>query len=285
MDLAAATRAFAQSGPTGDRGGVSTDRDADHRDTEAGELAPLARAMLDEVRLFWDADAPTYDRSPTHLPRSPAVRAAWTAALSRLLPAYACRVLDVGAGTGFLSLMAARLGHEVTALDISAQMLDRLLESARRENLDIHTVVGPAHLPPRGFDAVIERHLLWTLPDPAQALRAWRSAAIDGRLVLFESIWGTVDPVESLRGRLRHTVRRAKGEPPEHHGSYEDRLRRALPLGSGTPPKVLVEMVGTAGWKSPRLERLRDVEWSERCELTFVERLAGVAPRFVVSAD
>ena len=37
--------------------------------------------------------------------------------------------------------------------------------------------------PPGGpFDAVVERHLLWTLPDPGAALVAWRQAAPTGRL-------------------------------------------------------------------------------------------------------
>src|SRR5579862_1160316 len=89
--------------------------------------------VLDEIRDFWDADAPTYDNSPGHHPKSPAVMAAWTAALAQLLPAGSARVLDVGAGTGFLSLIAARLGHKVTAVDLSTQMLDKLGASARRE--------------------------------------------------------------------------------------------------------------------------------------------------------
>jgi len=57
--------------------------------------APPEQALRD----YWDADAKTYDRWREHGAWSAGERAAWTAVLSRLLPAGA-RVLDVGAGTG-----------------------------------------------------------------------------------------------------------------------------------------------------------------------------------------
>ncbi|MGH9029359.1 MAG: class I SAM-dependent methyltransferase [Acidimicrobiales bacterium] len=258
------------------------------RDLDEGapdEGRPESPAILEQVRSFWDADAATYDRSRSHRPSSAAVLAAWTAALARLLPPAPARVLDAGAGTGFLSLIAARLGHAVTALDLSPLMLEQLERSARAESLEIETVVGPADRPPEGFDSVIERHLLWTLPDPVGALKAWREAAPSGRLVLLESVWGSVDRFEALRSRLRRLVRTARREPPDHHASYGEALRGALPLGSGTAPAELVGMVGTSGWIRPRLERLRDVEWSERCELSAIERVTGVSPRFAITAD
>ena len=88
-------------------------------------------AILDDIRRFWDDDAATYDNAPGHRPTSPAVQAAWTAALEALLPPPPARVLDCGAGTGFLSLIAARLGHRVTALDLSPQMLAKLTRRRR----------------------------------------------------------------------------------------------------------------------------------------------------------
>lgn len=239
---------------------------------------------LEEIRRYWDVDAATYDDTPQHRPRSPLVQAAWTAALARLLPPPPATVLDCGAGTGFLSLIAARLGHRVTALDLSTGMLDRLRRAAGAAGLEIEVVVGPADRPPAGFDAVMERHLLWTLPDPAGALAAWREAVPAGRLVLVESLWGTVDPVERARSAARQALRRARRTPPDHHASYDGTLRRRLPLGGGTPPDRLVELAGGAGWPAPRVERLRDVEWAERRALPLPERLVGVAPRLAVTA-
>ncbi len=241
-------------------------------------------AILDEIRAYWNDDAATYDDSPGHRPRSPAVQAAWAAELEALLPPAPARVLDCGAGTGFLSLMAARLGHRVTALDLSPGMLERLRAAAGAEDLDIDVVVGPAEDPPHGFDAVMERHVLWTLPDPVAALRAWRAAAAGGRLVAVESLWGAVDPLERLRGRARTWLRQARGGADDHHAPYPAHVRRALPLGSGTHPRAVAALAAQAGWSAPRLVRLRDVEWAGALELGLPERLLGVTPRFAVVA-
>ncbi len=49
-------------------------------------------------------------------------------------------VLDIGCGPGTLSPPLARAGADVTALDISAGMLDRLRETAEREGLHINPI-------------------------------------------------------------------------------------------------------------------------------------------------
>src|SRR5947209_7072741 len=144
---------------------------------------------------WWDADAEVYDRTASHSASDPVEAAAWRAALLRCLPPPPATVLDVGAGTGTMSVMAAQLGFEVTAIDLSPQMLDRARAKAERQGLDVRTVVGPAYDPPEGpFDAVMERHLLWTLPDPVGALRAWRKVTPNGRVVLLEGTWRPQDP-------------------------------------------------------------------------------------------
>lgn len=109
-------------------------------------------------------------------------------------------VLDVGAGTGFLSLLAARLGHRVTAVDFSAEMLARLSAKAADQGLEVDVVEGSAEAVPAGrFDAVIERHVVWTLPDPVATLDTWRATAPDGRLLLFESAWGRAGDTREAR--------------------------------------------------------------------------------------
>jgi SAM-dependent methyltransferase len=57
-------------------------------------------------------------------------------------------ILDVGAGTGRVTLDLARRGHEVVALDYDAALLATLDERARAEGLRVQTVVGDAS----GFD-------------------------------------------------------------------------------------------------------------------------------------
>ena len=241
--------------------------------------------LTDSVRAYWDADAATYDDAPDHGAASPAERAVWNAALRRLLPSPPSHVLDAGAGTGFLSLACGRLGHRVTALDLSSGMLARLRAAADAEGLAVEVVEAEAGSPPSGpFHAVIERHLLWTLPDPGAALAAWRAVAPAGRLVLFEGLWGRADPVEHLRQQTREGLRRLRGEPDHHHDRYDRAVAEELPLAGGTHPDRLIELVEGAGWGPARLERLRDIEWARLLRQSPAARLLGVTPQFAVVA-
>jgi SAM-dependent methyltransferase len=237
------------------------------------------------LQAYWDEDAATYDSWAEHGANSPRERAAWTATLRRLLPPRG-RVLDVGAGTGFLSLTAARMGYEVTALDISTGMLSCLEQAARKEALKIEIVHSPADEPPAGpFDAVIERLAIWTLPDPAKALHAWRAVAPGGRLVLFEGLWSGHDYIERSRARGRRVLNRLRRRPEEHHAPYDSTLMTLLPLLANPSPDRIIELVSGAGWQQPRLERLRDVEWARSLNMSPLERMLGVTPEFAVSAD
>lgn len=243
-----------------------------------------ADQLRQNLRAYWDRDSDTYDDADAHWPRSPAVNAAWRGALLRLLPPAPARILDIGAGTGFLSLTLARLGYQVTAADSAPGMLERL--RAKAGDLEIRTVETDATRPPEGpFDAVVQRHLIWTLPEPAKALTAWRQVAPEGRLVLLESIWGdAADLPQRLRGKAREYLRVLFGRAGDHHAAYEQSWYEGLPLGYGTTPHALTEFVIESSWGPARLYRLRDVEWAIASALPPWERLLGMNPRFAVVA-
>lgn len=140
----------------------------------------------------WDAEAVSFDEEPDHGLRDPEVRAAWAERLRDWLPGRACDVLDLGCGTGSLSLLAAEQGHRVTGVDLSPAMVD--LARAKLAGRDAVFLVGDAALPPVGeqrFDVVLVRHVLWALPEPGRALRRWWGLLRPGgRLVLVEGVWG-----------------------------------------------------------------------------------------------
>ena len=247
----------------------------------------MASELRDSIREWWNEDAAVYDRSPSHAVSDPLEAATWRAALARLLPPAGGKVLDVGAGTGAMSLLAAELGYRVTALDLSSAMLARAREKAEARGLDLALVEGSAEEPPAGpFDAVVERHLLWTTIDPVAVLRAWRDVtAAAGRLVLFEGSWGGGDVLDRIRRVAAEWFHKAAGHGPDHHAPYSPDVLERLPLARRSSPQSLLEAVEAAGWTRTRIERLRDVEWAR---MVAAGRILGALehrPQFAVAAE
>ena len=114
-------------------------REVMRRGGSPGEAHPAA--------LFFDGLAADYDREQSCPPVS-IVRKAEYALFEERLPSLfspSDRVLEIGAGTGIFTLEIARRCREVTAVDISARMLEILEGKAAGEGLgNIRTITGNA---------------------------------------------------------------------------------------------------------------------------------------------
>jgi SAM-dependent methyltransferase len=146
------------------------------------------------VSELWDAEAATFDDEPDHGLADPATRAAWLDLLTRHLPQAPALVADLGSGTGTLSVLLADAGFAVDGVDFSPEMV----AAARRKasgRPGVSFVVADAGAPPLAagsYDAVLCRHVLWALPDPAGALQRWAELLRpDGTLLLVEGSWHT----------------------------------------------------------------------------------------------
>lgn len=126
----------------------------------------------------WSARAQSYDCAPGHGIHSDGEKQTWLGILaSALNNKKKLTILDAGTGTGALALMLAEMGHDVFGIDLSGQMLQRAGEKAKAKDLRVTFKVGDAENPPfspGSFDAIVSRHVLWTLPNPEKAVSAWK---------------------------------------------------------------------------------------------------------------
>lgn len=172
----------------------------------------------DVIRHHWDRQAISFDDQAGHGLVSDEQRQAWLDLLSRLAGPAPQRVLDVGCGTGFLSLRFAELGHTVTGIDLSPRMIDRARCKAEQAGHLIDFRVGDAvhlDLADESVGLVVARHVIWNLPDPERAVAEWlRILHPGGRLVLIEGKWADNEalrrayarPGSRLRARIKDAV-------------------------------------------------------------------------------
>ena len=154
-------------------------------------------AQTDEVKqqvaAHWNRRAAGFDSDFGHSIRTPAERAAWDRILVLVVRGRApLDALDVGCGTGLLSLELAARGHRVTGIDFAPQMLaEAQRKAATQEGLAVRFEEGDAEalrFSDASFDLVITRHVLWTLPHPEAAIDEWiRVLRPGGRLAIIDS--------------------------------------------------------------------------------------------------
>ncbi len=171
----------------------------------------------DNITAFWSMIAPGYEAHPGNVPAygTPLYRA-WVQEIEALVPTPPTDALDLATGTGFVALILAALGHRVTAIDLSTDMLEQATATANSRSVEIQFTSGDAVQPAfdeASFDLVTCRHLLWTLREPDRALANWRGAAPPGRKP------GRVRRI-LVRPRPRTTRRRARAVPPALHRRY-----------------------------------------------------------------
>lgn len=184
---------------------------------------------LHESRQIWNAEAATFDDQPDHGLHDSVVLAAWTKLLKESLPSSSAELLDIGCGTGSLSLVFAGLGCKVTGIDFSPEMIAVAEAKAKAAHQPIQFHIMDAafpQFPAQQFDVMVCRHLLWTLPQPDQVLQRWvRLLKPGGRLLLIEGFWHTgaglrsQEIVDMLPASLTHVLVKALSDQADLWGS------------------------------------------------------------------
>lgn len=193
------------------------------------------------VRQHWSRRAADFDLEASHGLLNDAQARAWCRLIARLAGAEPLDVLDIGCGTGFLSLLFAAAHHRVTGVDVASTMLARAREKAAAQGLAISFIeadVETLDLPAASQDLIVERHVIWTLPHPEIALDTWRRLLRPGgRLILIEGHWG----------------------PAERREEY-NQIHDRLPLFGGRPENEMAALVRAHGFAPVGVEPLMDPE-------------------------
>ncbi|HVT75900.1 MAG TPA: class I SAM-dependent methyltransferase [Acidimicrobiales bacterium] len=165
--------------------------------------------------------------------------------------------VDLGAGTGFLTLALAPDVDKIIAVDVSPSMLDKLAADAAADGLEnVRCLVADlaiVDLPEASVDLVVSSYALHHLRDVdkrALIVRTKRWLRPGGRLVVADMMFGrgaTAQDRRILRSKVRSLVRKGPG------GVWriaKNLVRFGLRVGADrpVPPQFWVDALVAAGF-------------------------------------
>lgn len=154
----------------------------------------------ERIKKYWTTRSAGFleqRRSELHDP----ISERWRTQIEKVLPAgKRLKILDIGCGTGYFTILLSKSGNQVIGIDLTPDMIERGRQLAREETADCELMVMDAEkldFSDESFDAVISRNLTWTLPHPELAYAEWLRVLKKGGILLnFDADYGLEDSTD-----------------------------------------------------------------------------------------
>jgi ubiquinone/menaquinone biosynthesis C-methylase UbiE len=247
----------------------------------------LNYGLKEEIADYWTARSANFDLSPGHGIAPGAERSAWGQLLAGCLgPLQGKQVLELASGTGEFTSLLVGAGADVTGLDLSPGMLAKArakVPAAKLFNGDAENTREPSEK----YDAVVCRHLVWTLPNPSAALEDWfRVLRPGGRLLIVDGDWVRLPLFGRLKHRLGRVLMKLMGKAPEHiDWAAHDSIMRQVHFRDGLRPAPLSFLLESAGFTGVEVGSIANIRRAQRKAAGFPRSLTvGVYDDFWMGA-
>jgi ubiquinone/menaquinone biosynthesis C-methylase UbiE len=246
-------------------------------------------SLKEDIRAYWSKRAESFDQSTGHRIEDTAEAPTWRALIREAFgDIKGRRVLDLACGTGEISRMLLDMGADVTGVDFAEPMLSRAkTKHAGRAFRGVIADVEDLKLEAdASYDAVVTRHLVWTLVNPHAAFAEWRRVLKPGgRLLVMDGDWINAP----LTGRLMRALAERLAPRDGMHGGVDmaehDQLAAQVHYSAGLTAAKLAADLAAHGFSSMRRHSVRPIYWRGMRKAPLGDRLRLLAARrFALSA-
>ena len=247
-------------------------------------------SLREDIRDYWSRRTASFDLAFGHRIAPGAEAEAWQQPMRDYLGPAPQRVLELACGTGEVTRLVHDLGHEVTALDFSEAMLTvaRAKHAGKPRLRFLLADAGQTMEPDASHDAILCRHLVWTLIDPEAAFADWlRVLRPGGRLLIYDGDRARPTPTGRWAAGLLALWERLSPDP-SHDGAMGDRhaaIMRRLPFGAGLTARALAPLLHAAGFEAVTTHSHTPIARAQRRTNGLRNRLrTRVYSRFIMTA-
>lgn len=212
-------------------------------------------SMKDRIRSHWNTRASGYDKNVRHVIFFRRDKTVWQRIFAEFLGEDRHKILDVGTGPGIVANLISDMGYDVTGIDASERMLAKARENSATLHNSVELVLADAENLPfseASFDAVVNRYVLWSLPDPKNAIAQWhRVLRPGGRLVVVDGNWYLDGQNKPWTKKLWAFVSSALVERrwPGDQSTNDDGWRERLWSSNAKRPDADIEILREIGFK------------------------------------
>jgi len=143
-------------------------------------------SYLEKIEKYWDMRSEGYSKSVNDELMSGYEK--WSEKLISFAEgAEGKKVLDIGCGPGFFTIIFGENGADVTAFDYSVQMLKEAEKNAQAKGVKAKFIQGDAQNLPfddESFDVIVSRNLTWNLEQPEKAYIEWLRVLKKGGIII-----------------------------------------------------------------------------------------------------
>ena len=248
--------------------------------------------LKEQCRVNWARESAAYGENIRKNDLSKKNHEIWKQLIAGNLPEKSkkepLRILDVGTGPGFFAIIMAELGHQVTAVDCTREMLQEAEKHAKDHGVTVTFLQEDCEnlsFAAGSFDAIISRNVTWTLLEAERTYAKWLELlSPGGKILIFDANWNYGyhnEKYRKLRERDMEQFQEIFHRKAEEFTNEQEEYRKNMPMCKVKRPEWDLNVLSHMKIQSLHCEYdITDLVWDEERKVKYHS-----TPMFMIAVE